>query len=124
MIRHPRRPTRPNPLFPYPPLFLSGGRPADGGLRGERQPGTLGAGARPADAAMQQRLRILPEVRDALASGRPVVALESTILTHGIPSPGNLEPARRVEAEVRAGEIGSPSRRDSECAYGDDSGSH
>src|SRR3546814_12007782 len=52
---------------------------------------------------MKQRLRILPEVRDALASGRPVVALESTIITHGMPSPGNLETARRVEAEVRAG---------------------
>lgn len=52
---------------------------------------------------MKQRLRILPEVRDALAAGRPVVALESTIITHGMPAPGNLETARRVEAELRAG---------------------
>ena len=30
-------------------------------------------------------LRILPEIRDALAAGRPVVALESTIISHGMP---------------------------------------
>lgn len=42
------------------------------------------------------------EVRDALAAGRPVVALESTIITHGMPYPQNLETARLVEAEVRA----------------------
>lgn len=42
-----------------------------------------------------------PEVRDALDGGRPVVALESTIITHGMPFPQNLEVARRVEATVR-----------------------
>lgn len=42
-----------------------------------------------------------PEVRDALDGGRPVVALESTIITHGMPYPQNLEVARRVEATVR-----------------------
>ena len=52
---------------------------------------------------MNHRLRILPEVRDALAAGRPVVALESTIITHGMPAPRNLETARAVEAEIRAG---------------------
>ena len=45
---------------------------------------------------------ILPEVQDALAHGKPVVALESTIITHGMPYPENLETAIRVEAEVRA----------------------
>lgn len=45
---------------------------------------------------------ILPEVQDALAQGKPVVALESTIITHGMPYPENLETAIRVEAEVRA----------------------
>ncbi|RID91390.1 pseudouridine-5'-phosphate glycosidase [Gemmobacter lutimaris] len=43
-----------------------------------------------------------PEVRAALDEGRPVVALESTIITHGMPFPQNVEAARAVEAEVRA----------------------
>lgn len=42
------------------------------------------------------------EVRAAQAAQTPVVALESTIITHGMPYPQNLETARRVEAEVRA----------------------
>ena len=42
-----------------------------------------------------------PEVAKALAAGRPVVALESTIITHGMPHPRNLETARAVEAAVR-----------------------
>ena len=41
-------------------------------------------------------------VADALAKGKPVVALESTIITHGMPYPGNLEMARTVEADIRA----------------------
>ncbi|WP_417721641.1 pseudouridine-5'-phosphate glycosidase [Salipiger sp.] len=40
-------------------------------------------------------------VAEALAAGRPVVALESTIITHGMPWPQNLEMARRVETTVR-----------------------
>lgn len=44
-----------------------------------------------------------PEVADALAAGRPVVALESTIVSHGLPWPGNLETAQAIEATVRAG---------------------
>ncbi|WP_299596848.1 pseudouridine-5'-phosphate glycosidase [uncultured Tateyamaria sp.] len=43
-----------------------------------------------------------PEVADALATGAPVVALESTIITHGMPYPQNLEVARQVEADIRA----------------------
>ena len=42
------------------------------------------------------------EVAAARAAGQPVVALESTIITHGMPYPDNLATARRVEAEVRA----------------------
>lgn len=42
------------------------------------------------------------EVAAAQANGAPIVALESTIITHGMPFPQNLETARRVEAEVRA----------------------
>ena len=43
-----------------------------------------------------------PEVGAALAEGRPVVALESTIISHGLPRPDNLRVAREVEAAVRA----------------------
>ncbi|SMX28440.1 Pseudouridine-5'-phosphate glycosidase [Pelagimonas phthalicica] len=42
-----------------------------------------------------------PAVAQALQDGRPVVALESTIITHGMPWPQNLEVARQVEATVR-----------------------
>jgi pseudouridylate synthase len=43
-----------------------------------------------------------PEVAEARASGAAIVALESTIITHGMPFPQNVETARKVEAEVRA----------------------
>ena len=43
-----------------------------------------------------------PEVAAARANGTPIVALESTIITHGMPFPQNIETAMRVEAEVRA----------------------
>lgn len=46
-------------------------------------------------------LEFSPEVAAALADRRPVVALESTIITHGMPFPQNVETARRVEAAVR-----------------------
>ena len=48
-------------------------------------------------------LRFAPEVEDALHSGRPVVALESNVISHGLPRPLNLESAREVEQAVRAG---------------------
>jgi pseudouridine-5'-phosphate glycosidase len=43
-----------------------------------------------------------PEVTAALAAGKPVVALESTIISHGLPRPSNLDVAREVEDIVRA----------------------
>ena len=46
-------------------------------------------------------MTLSPEVSAALADGRPVVALESTIITHGMPYPQNLETAQTVEAAVR-----------------------
>ena len=46
-------------------------------------------------------VRVIPEVQEALAAGRPVVALESTIVAHGMPYPANLETAQAVEAIVR-----------------------
>jgi len=50
-------------------------------------------------------MNILPsdEVRDAIASGRPVVALESTVIAHGLPYPHNLETALELEQIVRDG---------------------
>ena len=47
-------------------------------------------------------LQFTPEVEQALAAKKPVVALESTIVTHGMPFPENLETALAVEEEVRA----------------------
>jgi pseudouridylate synthase len=47
-------------------------------------------------------MRIAPDVAEALSAGRPVVALESTLISHGLPRPRNLEVARQVEAAVRA----------------------
>lgn len=55
-----------------------------------------------ADFISNQYLRLAPEVRDALATGRPVVALESTVIAHGLPRPTNLTVARAMEAAVRA----------------------
>lgn len=51
---------------------------------------------------MNQYLSILPEVQEALQSGQAVVALESTIISHGMPYPQNVETALKVEAAVRA----------------------
>lgn len=46
-------------------------------------------------------LRVADQVKDALANGTPVVALESTIFTHGLPRPRNVEVALRGEEQVR-----------------------
>ena len=51
---------------------------------------------------LQDLLTYSPEVAEARAKGAPIVALESTIITHGMPFPQNVETARLVEAEVRA----------------------
>ena len=52
---------------------------------------------------MNAHLHLSPEVADALRSGRAVVALESTLITHGLPHPANIETALAMEAAVRAG---------------------
>jgi pseudouridine-5'-phosphate glycosidase len=49
------------------------------------------------------RLFVAPEIAEALARGAPVVALESTLIAHGLPRPTNLETARSLEGDVRAG---------------------
>jgi pseudouridylate synthase len=48
-------------------------------------------------------LKVAPEVANALQRGIPVVALESTIISHGMPYPQNVETAMRVEQTVREG---------------------
>lgn len=49
----------------------------------------------------QHLIDVHPEVVDALAHNRPVVALESTIISHGLPRPRNLDVARSIEQAVR-----------------------
>lgn len=51
---------------------------------------------------MNDLIQLSPEVAAARAAGRPVVALESTIIAHGMPWPQNLETAREVEDVIRA----------------------
>ena len=50
---------------------------------------------------ISDRLLVAPEVGAALAGGQPVVALESTLISHGLPWPSNLDVARASEAAVR-----------------------
>ena len=50
---------------------------------------------------MNRYLDIAPEVQAALRENRPVVALESTIISHGMPYPENVETALNVEKIVR-----------------------
>ena len=52
--------------------------------------------------SLTEILTYSPEVASARAKGLPIVALESTIITHGMPFPQNVETAKRVEAEIRA----------------------
>lgn len=51
---------------------------------------------------LEQYLSVSPEVRAALDAGKPVVALESTIISHGMPYPKNEETALHVEEIIRA----------------------
>ena len=53
--------------------------------------------------ALNKYLDIAPEVQKALDEGRPVVALESTIISHGMPYPQNVETALNVEKIIREG---------------------
>jgi pseudouridine-5'-phosphate glycosidase len=46
-------------------------------------------------------LQLNPEIESALAAGKPVVALESTVIAHGLPQPQNLETAQRLEQIIR-----------------------
>ena len=54
---------------------------------------------------MNKYLDIAPEVKAALDAGKPVVALESTIISHGMPYPQNVETAMNVERIIRDAEF-------------------
>ena len=51
---------------------------------------------------MNRYLDIAPEVQEALENGKPVVPLESTIISHGMSYPQNVETALQVEKIIRA----------------------
>ena len=50
---------------------------------------------------MNRYLDVAPEVQEAIKAGKPVVALESTIISHGMPYPQNVETALNVEKIIR-----------------------
>src|SRR5438445_2198964 len=50
---------------------------------------------------METLLQIKPEVQTALAAKQPVIAVESTVIAHGLPHPQNIETARKLEQIVR-----------------------
>jgi pseudouridine-5'-phosphate glycosidase len=79
----------------------SGLRCGGGGRKGVT--GLRRSGRRAAEEGrVMVEIRMSDEVRDALAEGRPVVALESTIISHGMPWPRNAEVALQVEDAVRS----------------------
>ena len=53
------------------------------------------------DLMLEKYLQVHPEVQKAVAAGQPVVALESTIISHGIPYPKNIEMAKNVSKIIR-----------------------
>ena len=63
---------------------------------------------------LNQFLYLTPEVAEALANNKPVVALESTIISHGMPYPENVETALEVERIVRetVAEVGATSPKE------------
>lgn len=60
------------------------------------------ASGMPIPQTVTDRLRLAPEVAEAVAAGAPIVALESTLISHGLPYPQNLEVATASEAAVRS----------------------
>ena len=92
--RHRRAPPghdrRPSGGRPPPP------QPAHGAAAGMSAPAVSSL-----QLAVADRLQVADEVAAALAAGPPVVALESTLISHGLAYPANLEVARASEAAVR-----------------------
>jgi len=71
--------------------------------RGRRAPALSLPQPQPQPHPPPQGIAVHPDVAAALRAGRPVVALESTIIAHGMPHPHNVRAALAVEAAVRAG---------------------
>jgi len=67
----------------------------------EYQPGWYAPTMSATSSGIRNRLKLAPDVAAALAAGLPVVALESTLISHGLPYPTNLEVALAAEAAVR-----------------------
>ncbi len=116
--RRGRRASGRDGLRPVQRLELLRGAPFRHGLRraqdrdrgpGARRPHRIPAGSEDrggcgkGDGMNPALLAIAPEVAAALAAGKPVVALESTIIAHGMPWPENVDTARAVEAIIRNG---------------------
>ena len=78
-------------------------RPSRGDARADRTAGGAVAVSGQPHSAQVPHLVVAPEVRSALNGGGAVVALESTLITHGLAWPRNLEAAQMAEAAVRAG---------------------
>lgn len=64
---------------------------------------------------LHEYLSVAPEIAEAIAQGKPVVALESTILSHGMPYPENVEFAHKVE-KSSVKRVQSPQRPPSSAA--------
>src|SRR5204863_6753795 len=73
-------------------LSRAGREPSRGGARG---------GELVAERSMSTRLLVAPAVADALAERRPVVALETTVITHGLPEGQGVRTALDLESAVR-----------------------
>src|SRR5258706_5214145 len=80
--------------------MLHGPRPRTWQRTAARREAQMLAGSRPDDASAY--LRVAEPVRAALAAGRPVVALESTVIAHGLPRPANVEVAGAMEDAIAA----------------------
>ena len=100
-------------LGPYRTLSLLQGEPPS------RPRGTQFGPARRLYHRRRARLLFGRHVREALANGTPVVALESTVITHGFPEPQNLALAMELEAEIRDGRWRFPAETSAEEALED-----
>ena len=73
-----------------------------------RLPTLISVGAKRYSQTAGNILEISPEAQYAIQNNLPIVALESTIITHGMPFPKNLETAMQVESTIRARVLLSP----------------
>lgn len=77
--------------------------PRNGGTHGTGATSFLGFFGRVQRPSFFMKINFSPEIDEAVKSGKPVVALESTVIAHGLPHPQNIEIAMKCEAAVREG---------------------